>query len=291
MPIDLIGADLDELDAIAGDDELDSLASGEEIVGADLYDLDAIAGALGLDDELDAIAGLEEDLDVLAGADDPYNAVNALLMGTAGALVPRGRARPNRFGPFPIPPGFGRRRAAPSPVRRAAIQRIARTVQGLNQNLARERQRTARAIQIARRAHQAGVGGRVVPSLSGGTRTLVERQPQLAGEVPLPFDSGEPIPAGQTRTITTRPQVRFKPKRLIIPSTDGVNFRVNSISVGRNSEFAASGGFGALVFSEQSNVPLGLRTAQVGNDISISVTNISSADHTFSAMMIGDAVD
>jgi len=120
---------------------------------------------------------------------------------------------------------------------------------------------------------------------------MVQRTPTRSSEIPLTFDSNTPIPAGASRTIVSRPQVVFAPRKFIVPSTDAVNFRINSIAVGKNSQFAATGGVAALVFSEASNVPLGLDTAQVGQDITVAVTNTSSADHMFTALMIGASLE
>jgi len=316
---ELIGADSDEfleeddelLDAIAGYDDLDEDDYDEAIAGMDDYDLvGADLDVIGADldeedfDELEyAMAGLDEDgeddedeleeLLAISGMDgldaEPMSAVDELLMATSGRSRRRRRRRRGR----------GRRRsqwgraAVLARMRaraRARAARRARATRRMRGRLSRERRRSRAAINRLRRLQRGrgrAAGSRTVPSVRGGSRRVVQRTPSKSSEIPLTFDSGTPIPAGASRTIVTRPQVVFAPRKFIVPSTDAVNFRINSIAVGKNSQFAASGGVSALVFSENANVPLGLDTAQVGQDITVNITNTSSADHPFTALMIG----
>lgn len=123
--------------------------------------------------------------------------------------------------------------------------------------------------------------------------TLVREKPITKGRtVPLGFDSETPIDAGQTRRITTRPQVVFKGVRPIVSSDIAGSFMLQDIIIGKNSQFAASGPVPARVFEGNSfGVELDLDTAQIGQDITMYVTNISSAPVRFIATLIGKSVE
>ncbi len=315
METELIGANPAEyleddefLDAIAGFDDFDDEEEEEDdaiagmdydLVGGDLDVIGADFNEEDLDELEYAMAGLggdeEEDLEdmlAISGMDDldaePMSAVDELLMATSGRgrrrrRTTRGRVR--RGGRGGNASMIARARARV----RARAARRTRAARQMRSRLSRERRRSRTAIQRLRQVSRGGgaMGGRKVPSVRGGSRRVIQRQPTKSSEIPLTFDSNTPVPAGASRTIVTRPQVVFAPRKFIVPSTDAVNFRINSIAVGKNSQFAASGGVAALVFSENSNVPLGLDTAQVGQDITVNVTNTTSADHMFTALMIG----
>jgi hypothetical protein len=123
--------------------------------------------------------------------------------------------------------------------------------------------------------------------------TLVREKPATKGRtVPLGFDSETPIDPGQTRRITTRPQVVFKGQRPIVSSDIAGSFVIQDIIVGKNSQFAASGPVPARTFEGNSfGVELDLDTAQIGQDITMYVTNISAAPMRFIATLIGKSVE
>jgi hypothetical protein len=285
---ELIGAyPFDDDEAIAGED-YDYDIAGEEIIGYGLEDDGAFAGFT--DDEIDAIAGLEEDLDVLAGYDDGSE-VARLLEATAG-LAPTPRRR--------VPPG---RRGMVPPQRRVAAQRVARTVNGLGRQLRRERARTAQAVTALRRTRAQGAarpngappngagGTRVIPAAGGGQRQIVQRQPSVSGVEPIGINSEGVVPAGQTRQIIVRPQVPlFRPTKYHISEAVGQNFLINNITIGKHSQFGTSGALPGTTFSDE-NLRFAWRTCQSGQEITVTVTNITSADHTFLSTMWGDSVD
>jgi hypothetical protein len=134
---------------------------------------------------------------------------------------------------------------------------------------------------------------RVLAEKIGQGSTLVKEKPITKGRtVPLGFDSETPIDPGQTRRITTRPQVVFKGQRPIVSSDIAGSFMIQDIIVGKNSQFAASGPVPARTFEGNSfGVELDLDTAQIGQDITMFVTNISSAPTRFIATLIGKSVE
>jgi len=120
---------------------------------------------------------------------------------------------------------------------------------------------------------------------------LVERKPQKSREFPLGFPETD-IDAGGTADVTSFPQVPFRGERLIVPSDIAGLFSIDDIRVGKNSQLVASGPLPARAFSEVSvGVGVHLDTAQVSQQITLRVRNISGQTATFRAMLIGRAVE
>jgi hypothetical protein len=122
---------------------------------------------------------------------------------------------------------------------------------------------------------------------------MVSRErPTKAREFPLGFESSIAVPAGNTATITSRPQVPFRGERLIVPSDIAGSFVLLDLRVGKNSQFTSTGAVPARTFQENAvGIRLSLDTAQISQDISISVQNIGGAPQTFRASIIGSAVE
>jgi hypothetical protein len=144
---------------------------------------------------------------------------------------------------------------------------------------ARQRQiMAARAAALANRRVQEGA-------------ILQDVNPTKAREYILGFDSTS-VPGSTSANITKRPQVIFRPERVVIPSAVGIDFQVVDIKVGKNSQFSASGEVPAVVFSETSfGVRLKMDTAQVSMDVTISIRNTNAAQRNFTAAIIGPAVE
>lgn len=97
--------------------------------------------------------------------------------------------------------------------------------------------------------------------------------------------------ATPTLEATNNPQFPFRVERLTIPSTIGPNFIINDFKVGNIPQFNASGPIAALTFSEQGvGVRLAGDTCYIGQAMTINVTNISGADATFFATVIGTTI-
>lgn len=125
-----------------------------------------------------------------------------------------------------------------------------------------------------------------------GGAILREAPPTKARQYPLSIDSVATIAAGATSIITTRPQVIFRPERLVVGQAIAPSFLINDLRVGKNSQFVNAGSVPAEGFSHQAQgVRLKCDTAQVGSDIVVSVTNTSGGALRFTAMLIGDAVE
>lgn len=137
---------------------------------------------------------------------------------------------------------------------------------------------SARAAALAQRRVQEGA-------------ILRDVNPTKSREYILGFDSTA-VPGSTSANITKRPQVIFRPERVVIPSSVGVDFQVVDIKVGKNSQFSASGEVPAVVFAETSfGVRLKMDTCQVSMDVTISVRNTNAAQRNFTAAIIGPAVE
>jgi hypothetical protein len=121
---------------------------------------------------------------------------------------------------------------------------------------------------------------------------LRTRAPTKGREYVLGFDSVTTVAAAATAVITTRPQVVFRPDRLVIPASIAPAFLLNDLKVGKNSQFAAATAVPAEVFTQGAfGVRLKNDTAQVSMDIILNVTNISGGALRFNAALIGPAVE
>ena len=119
-----------------------------------------------------------------------------------------------------------------------------------------------------------------------------EMGPKKAREWNLGFDSESPVLAGQTRQVINRPQVVFRGERLMVPSDFAGQFLISDIVVGTKSQFAATGSVPARAFQENAvGGRLSLDTAQISQNIVLSVVNIGSTDQRFIATLVGTAVD
>lgn len=117
-------------------------------------------------------------------------------------------------------------------------------------------------------------------------------KPTKAREYPLGFLSDAPVVAGTTVTVTSRPQIVFRGERLLIPSDIAGQFSVTDIIVGKNSQKVSTTPVPGRVFDERGvGVRMSLDTAQISQDIALVVQNISGADATFRAAIIGAAVE
>lgn len=121
---------------------------------------------------------------------------------------------------------------------------------------------------------------------------LKETQPTKSRVFPLGFESDGAVDAGESTTITSRPQVLFRGERLVIPSDIAGDFVIDDVKVGKDSQFVAEGSIPGRVLQENAvDVAFQLDTAQISQDITISATNISGAPRTFRAALIGQAAE
>lgn len=143
----------------------------------------------------------------------------------------------------------------------------------------------------------AGAARRMNPAvrrrLQANAALVRRREPQRYRVYPLGFDSGSTlIAAAATSTITSRPQVSFKGKRLSVSRASAPSFEITDIKVGKNSQLVTSDAVPAESFTDNSfGSNIDLDTCQQAMNISIAVNNISSASARFRATLFGHAVE
>lgn len=119
-----------------------------------------------------------------------------------------------------------------------------------------------------------------------------QQQPTSSRRFPMGFESNGLVAAGTSVTIVSRPQVLFRGERLTVPSDIAGDFVLDDLKIGKNSQLVAEGAIPCRVLQENAvDAEMQLDTAQVSQDISLSVTNIAGADRTFRASLLGRAAE
>lgn len=96
------------------------------------------------------------------------------------------------------------------------------------------------------------------------------------------------IPAGATANIPAAPQNLFRMERLIVPSDIAFDCVIVDLKIGNTSQLVSGGEVPAAIFTEVAiDTNVHFKTAEVGNQISIIIRNVSLADLTFKAAAIG----
>lgn len=131
---------------------------------------------------------------------------------------------------------------------------------------------------IRRRAKKAGL-------------KLGKRKLQRARRMAIGFGPTALAASSAATDVSTRPQVVFRPERLFIPSDIAFDIVVVDVKIGQRSQLVAAGALPGAIFSEVSvDVFTHWDTAEVGNEIVITVQNINTAlARTFRACMLGAA--
>lgn len=125
---------------------------------------------------------------------------------------------------------------------------------------------------------------------AAGATTVRAERPSEARQLFLGFESLA-IAAAASADVTARPQILFRPTRLVVPAAVAPNFTIDDIKVGNKSQSVAAGSVPAEAFAQTAfNTPLKLDTCQISMDLILEVTNISAANADFRATMFGDAV-
>lgn len=119
---------------------------------------------------------------------------------------------------------------------------------------------------------------------------VVQRRDSYAGEIPMGFE--ESIDAGASETITITPQVKFKPKRLLVPSSIASSFRLDDLSTGLRNLLMSTNPVPLESYTETSvNQGWRLPTIQVGQSLVMRVTNTSGATATLKGAWHGIYAD
>lgn len=130
-----------------------------------------------------------------------------------------------------------------------------------------------------------------VARMAGGAATRKKaRNTVYQQPIPIPVTSVPNVSPNADITIT--PQRLVRVERLVVPSTIAPFFRITQLNVGQEPQFVSAGAIPATVFSE---VAVGVRlkgdTANLGNTITLSVTNTSGVNQTFEGCILGTVIN
>lgn len=151
---------------------------------------------------------------------------------------------------------------------------------------AARRRRPGRAIAL-----RAAAVAKAVRQVEQGS-LLKKTRPTKSREFPVGFDSVATIAAGASATLTQRPQIIFRPERIVVPAAVAAFFQINDVKVGKNSQLVSAGAIPAATFAETAfGVRLKMDTVQISQDLILLVTNIDVAARRFLAAMIGESVE
>lgn len=101
----------------------------------------------------------------------------------------------------------------------------------------------------------------------------------------LDFDS---VPAGQTQAISSSPQKRNVPQRIVVSQTVANNFVLSDIRVGVEPVLATTSALSMAIFVQDSTAPnFRAVVCEVGMDFTVEVTNVTGAAARFTATVVG----
>lgn len=238
----------------------EDILGGYEILGDSVDDL--------LEGEYE---GGNDDIDLLG--DDFELVGDELLLGDDGDIDLLGATDPAMVG------------ALPRGLQRLIAQRSrARGIPDAGA-FARKAVRVAKTHQLRRRN---AIAARVAARSAAIVR---EKPPTESREYPMGFDTVGTVAAGANVQIISRPQVTFRPERLVIGGAIAASFLVNDIKVGKNSQLTNSAALPGDAFAPTAfGVRLRMDTAQVSMDVVLDVTNISAGALRFNAALFGKAI-
>jgi hypothetical protein len=153
-----------------------------------------------------------------------------------------------------------------------------------------QRQAYAAGAAAAARALPNGqsLGNRVAYGANIGVQNVPERDARLW---PMPC-SQSGIAASATAQVTARPQVHFRPQRLIVGADGLANFVITQITCGQSNQFGQSGDIDPSSFSPTAvGTAFTFDTVEKGTDLTISVRNTDGTDpHNFLSTFWGSIV-
>jgi hypothetical protein len=96
------------------------------------------------------------------------------------------------------------------------------------------------------------------------------------------------VPARERLVVSVRPDVAFRPVRLVIPSEVARHFQVVSVEIGLKNQIVSIFALPAVMFTEQAHgVHLGMDVASPTDNVSVTVVNTSDAEQNFQCGLVG----
>jgi hypothetical protein len=145
------------------------------------------------------------------------------------------------------------------------------------------------AVKILRAAKKGNRGRKLVNAVIERNAGMVINRPvNRRRRSPSGFARVVVSGPGGTAQVPSAPQNLFRIERLVVPSDIGFDFSLLDIKVGNVSQLVQSLEVPAAMFSEVAiDTNVYFDTAQVGNQISLSVLNKTGGDIEFTAGMLG----
>ena len=121
---------------------------------------------------------------------------------------------------------------------------------------------------------------------------VVREEPKNQRQFPIGFELANIAP-GDEEDIEVKPQVLFRGERLAVPNSIVLNFDVNDIKVGKDSQLASPGNMPSECFSNLSvGVRMQLDTAEPGITLTLSMfNNDPNNPHVFKSVLYGTVIE
>lgn len=127
----------------------------------------------------------------------------------------------------------------------------------------------------------------VQAAMARQTKAVVQKRLESSRRYPLGF-TPTAVPANGTAVVPAGPQALFRAERIIVPSDIAFDLGITDLKVGNSSQLAQSVEVPAAMFTEVAiDSRITFDTAEIGNQISISLRNKTGAIVNFSAGMLG----
>lgn len=122
-------------------------------------------------------------------------------------------------------------------------------------------------------------------------KTLVKEQgPSVGRDLVIGF-AELAIAAGASASATQRPQVVFRPSRIVVPTAVAPNFTIDDIKIGNKSQLVSNGSIPAEAFEQNAfGVQMRMDTCGISQDFILDVTNQTAGAEDFRAAAYGTAV-
>lgn len=133
------------------------------------------------------------------------------------------------------------------------------------------------------------VGQNLPPGIRAALGRAAQIEAYRGDDVIYGLDSGAGgVAAGTTSTLSTSPQKRNVPTRLVVSQTVANSFVLSDIRVGVEPVLATTQALSMAIFVQDSTAPnFRAVVAEVGMDVSVTITNISGAAARFTSTIVG----
>jgi len=128
------------------------------------------------------------------------------------------------------------------------------------------------------------------PLMIGGAK-LTDKAPTTDRVLWLGFKSSSTIAASANSAVSSSPQDTFAPRKVVIPGSVAPNFEIVDLKIGAISQLSSSDPIPAEAFIPNASLTdVHFDTAQISQQVTFSVNNISNAAATFRGAMNGFVV-